>query len=68
MFPAFKEKPNYPPSQAQAALQDGPPGEYSYKKSIRNLFKNIPFVLLLISYGKWFSFIFFDVYVNLWAL
>ncbi|XP_045044440.2 choline/ethanolamine transporter FLVCR1 [Desmodus rotundus] len=48
---AFKEKPNYPPSQAQAALQDGPPGEYSYKKSIRNLFKNIPFVLLLISYG-----------------
>ncbi|KAM5295268.1 choline/ethanolamine transporter FLVCR1 isoform 1-T1 [Glossophaga mutica] len=48
---AFKEKPDHPPSQAQAALQDAPPGEYSYKKSIRNLFKNIPFVLLLISYG-----------------
>ncbi|XP_037020212.2 feline leukemia virus subgroup C receptor-related protein 1 isoform X2 [Artibeus jamaicensis] len=48
---AFKEKPDYPPSQAQAALQDTPPGEYSYKKSIRNLFKNIPFVLLLITYG-----------------
>ncbi|XP_012928677.2 feline leukemia virus subgroup C receptor-related protein 1-like, partial [Heterocephalus glaber] len=48
---AFKEKPPYPPSQAQAALQDSPPEEYSYKKSIRNLFKNIPFVLLLISYG-----------------
>ncbi|XP_067585092.1 heme transporter FLVCR1 isoform X2 [Pseudorca crassidens] len=48
---AFKEKPQYPPSQAQAVLQDSPPGEYSYGKSIRNLFKNIPFVLLLITYG-----------------
>ncbi|XP_036689268.1 feline leukemia virus subgroup C receptor-related protein 1 isoform X1 [Balaenoptera musculus] len=48
---AFKEKPQYPPSQAQAVLQDSPPGEYSYVKSIRNLFKNIPFVLLLITYG-----------------
>ncbi|KAM6219478.1 choline/ethanolamine transporter FLVCR1 [Rhynchocyon petersi] len=48
---AFKEKPPYPPSQAQAALQDYLPEKYSYKKSIRNLFKNIPFVLLLISYG-----------------
>ncbi|XP_019065990.2 feline leukemia virus subgroup C receptor-related protein 1 [Fukomys damarensis] len=48
---AFREKPPYPPSQAQAALQDSPPAEYSYKKSIRNLFKNLPFVLLLISYG-----------------
>ncbi|XP_008699461.2 feline leukemia virus subgroup C receptor-related protein 1 [Ursus maritimus] len=48
---AFKEKPQYPPSQAQAVLQKSPPAEYSYKKSIRNLFKNIPFVLLLITYG-----------------
>ncbi|XP_073073052.1 choline/ethanolamine transporter FLVCR1 isoform X2 [Manis javanica] len=48
---AFKEKPQYPPSQAQAVLKDSPPEEYSYKKSIRNLFKNIPFVLLLITYG-----------------
>nr|XP_019593650.1 PREDICTED: feline leukemia virus subgroup C receptor-related protein 1 [Rhinolophus sinicus] len=48
---AFKEKPQYPPSQARAALQDSPPEEYSYKKSIWNLFKNIPFVLLLITYG-----------------
>ncbi|XP_029791150.1 feline leukemia virus subgroup C receptor-related protein 1 isoform X1 [Suricata suricatta] len=48
---AFKEKPQYPPSQAQAALQKNPPAEYSYKKSIKNLFRNIPFVLLLISYG-----------------
>ncbi|XP_070353258.1 choline/ethanolamine transporter FLVCR1 isoform X2 [Equus asinus] len=48
---AFKEKPQYPPSQAQAAIQDSSPEEYSYEKSIRNLFKNIPFVLLLITYG-----------------
>ncbi|XP_004424954.1 PREDICTED: feline leukemia virus subgroup C receptor-related protein 1 [Ceratotherium simum simum] len=48
---AFKEKPRYPPSQAQAAIQDSSPEKYSYKKSIRNLFKNIPFVLLLITYG-----------------
>ncbi|XP_062970239.1 heme transporter FLVCR1 isoform X3 [Cynocephalus volans] len=48
---AFKEKPQYPPSQSRAALQDSPPAEYSYKTSIRNLFRNIPFILLLISYG-----------------
>ncbi|NP_001009302.1 feline leukemia virus subgroup C receptor-related protein 1 [Felis catus] len=48
---AFKEKPQYPPSQAQAALQNSPPAKYSYKKSIRNLFRNVPFVLLLITYG-----------------
>ncbi|XP_036298839.1 feline leukemia virus subgroup C receptor-related protein 1 isoform X2 [Pipistrellus kuhlii] len=48
---AFKEKPRYPPSRAQAAIQDSPPAEYSYKNSIMNLFKNIPFVLLLITYG-----------------
>ncbi|KAL1770014.1 feline leukemia virus subgroup C receptor-related protein 1 [Sigmodon hispidus] len=47
----FKEKPRFPPSQAQAALRDNPPAEYSYKSSIRNLFRNIPFVLLLVSYG-----------------
>uniref|UniRef100_A0ABI7W6L8 Choline/ethanolamine transporter FLVCR1 n=1 Tax=Felis catus TaxID=9685 RepID=A0ABI7W6L8_FELCA len=48
---AFKEKPQYPPSQAQAVLQNSPPAKYSYKKSIRNLFRNVPFVLLLITYG-----------------
>uniref|UniRef100_A0A8C3T5B9 FLVCR heme transporter 1 n=1 Tax=Chelydra serpentina TaxID=8475 RepID=A0A8C3T5B9_CHESE len=37
--------------QAQAVLQDVPPEDYSYKQSIINLFRNIPFVLLLISYG-----------------
>ncbi|NXT95257.1 FLVC1 protein, partial [Anhinga rufa] len=47
----FEEKPKYPPSHSQAVLQTLPPEDYSYKQSIINLFKNIPFVLLLISYG-----------------
>ncbi|XP_069811091.1 choline/ethanolamine transporter FLVCR1 [Dendropsophus ebraccatus] len=47
----FKEKPKIPPSQSQAALKGSAPEDYSYKQSILNLFKNIPFVLLLISYG-----------------
>lgn len=68
MFPAFKEKPQYPPSQAQAVLQDNPPEDYSYVKSIRNLFRNIPFVLLLITYGKCFFFFFFDVLYTRWRI
>uniref|UniRef100_F6XJQ1 Choline/ethanolamine transporter FLVCR1 n=2 Tax=Ornithorhynchus anatinus TaxID=9258 RepID=F6XJQ1_ORNAN len=47
----FKEKPQYPPSEAQAALENTPIEDYSYKQSIVNLFKNIPFVLLLVTYG-----------------
>ncbi|XP_077781693.1 choline/ethanolamine transporter FLVCR1 [Podarcis muralis] len=48
---AFKEKPKYPPSQSQAVLLDVSPDNYSYKQSMINLFRNVPFVLLLISYG-----------------
>eukprot|EP00073_Rattus_norvegicus_P052140 XP_017454524.1 PREDICTED: feline leukemia virus subgroup C receptor-related protein 1 isoform X1 [Rattus norvegicus] len=51
LWEAFKERPLLPPSQAQAVLRDSPPAEYSYKTSICNLFRNVPFVLLLISYG-----------------
>ncbi|XP_044148471.1 feline leukemia virus subgroup C receptor-related protein 1 [Bufo gargarizans] len=47
----FKEKPKVPPSQSRAVLQDLSQEQYSYKQSIINLFKNVPFVLLLISYG-----------------
>ncbi|KAF7253334.1 Feline leukemia virus subgroup C receptor-related protein 1 [Varanus komodoensis] len=47
----FKEKPKYPPSQSQAVLVDVSPDDYSYKQSVINLFRNFPFVLLLISYG-----------------
>lgn len=50
----FEEKPKYPPSHSQAVLQTKPPEDYSYKQSIINLFRNIPFILLLISYGKWY--------------
>ncbi|XP_026551560.1 feline leukemia virus subgroup C receptor-related protein 1 isoform X2 [Pseudonaja textilis] len=46
----FKEKPKYPPSQSQAVL-DPSPKDHSYKQSIFNLFRNVPFILLLISYG-----------------
>ncbi|KAG8504432.1 Feline leukemia virus subgroup C receptor-related protein 1 [Galemys pyrenaicus] len=48
---AFKEKPRYPPSQAQAALQSSPPEEYSYAQSMKSLLRNVPFLLLLVSYG-----------------
>ncbi|XP_053568438.1 feline leukemia virus subgroup C receptor-related protein 1 [Bombina bombina] len=47
----FKEKPKIPPSQSQAVLQDNSAETYSYKSSIINLFRNVPFVLLLVSYG-----------------
>ncbi|XP_018120490.1 feline leukemia virus subgroup C receptor-related protein 1 isoform X2 [Xenopus laevis] len=47
----FKEKPKIPPSQSQAVLQGEASKDYSYKISIMNLFKNVPFVLLLVSYG-----------------
>ncbi|XP_032071956.1 feline leukemia virus subgroup C receptor-related protein 1 [Thamnophis elegans] len=47
----FKEKPKYPPSQSQAVLLDPSSKDHSYKQSILNLFRNFPFILLLISYG-----------------
>ncbi|XP_051511864.1 feline leukemia virus subgroup C receptor-related protein 1-like isoform X1 [Myxocyprinus asiaticus] len=47
----IKDRPPMPSSKAQAVLSGNPSEEYSYKKSIINLFKNKPFLLLLISYG-----------------
>uniref|UniRef100_A0A8C2BW57 Choline/ethanolamine transporter FLVCR1 n=1 Tax=Cyprinus carpio TaxID=7962 RepID=A0A8C2BW57_CYPCA len=47
----IKDRPPLPPSKAQAVLSTGPAEDYSYKKSIINLFKNKPFILLLVSYG-----------------
>nr|XP_014352061.1 PREDICTED: feline leukemia virus subgroup C receptor-related protein 1 isoform X2 [Latimeria chalumnae] len=47
----FKDRPPLPPSRAQAVLLGIPSENYSYKQSIVNLFKNVPFILLLISYG-----------------
>lgn len=47
----IKDRPPVPPSQAQAVLSDCSSEDYSYKRSIFNLFKNKAFVFLLISYG-----------------
>ncbi|XP_030627485.1 choline/ethanolamine transporter FLVCR1 [Chanos chanos] len=47
----IKDRPPLPPSQAQAVLPVGTSEDYSYKRSIINLFKNKAFVLLLLSYG-----------------
>ncbi|KAI4892281.1 hypothetical protein NFI96_012007 [Prochilodus magdalenae] len=47
----FQEKPDIPPSQAQAAMRNMSPQEYSYLASIRRLIHNKPFVLLIITYG-----------------
>ncbi|KAM4632712.1 choline/ethanolamine transporter FLVCR1 [Polymixia lowei] len=47
----IKDRPELPPSQAQAVLPDCPPEDYSYRQSIINLFRNKAFLLLLVSYG-----------------
>ncbi|XP_072296819.1 heme transporter FLVCR1 [Eucyclogobius newberryi] len=47
----IKDRPSRPPSQAQAVLSDRLPEDYSYRRSIYNLFTNKAFLLLLISYG-----------------
>ncbi|KAI7799976.1 putative feline leukemia virus subgroup C receptor-related protein 1, partial [Triplophysa rosa] len=47
----IRDRPPLPPSKAQAVLSTSPAEDYSYKKSIINLFKNKPFILLLITYG-----------------
>ncbi|XP_028850079.1 choline/ethanolamine transporter flvcr2a isoform X2 [Denticeps clupeoides] len=48
---AFQEKPEIPPSQAQAAARNIPSDQYSYLASISRLLHNRPFILLVISYG-----------------
>ncbi|XP_053191139.1 feline leukemia virus subgroup C receptor-related protein 2 [Scomber japonicus] len=47
----FQEKPEVPPSQAQAQARSIPPDEYSYTASILRLLRNKPFMLLVVSYG-----------------
>nr|XP_008120443.1 PREDICTED: feline leukemia virus subgroup C receptor-related protein 2 isoform X1 [Anolis carolinensis] len=47
----FQEKPPYPPSRAQAMIHLAAPEEYSYLQSIVRLFRNVNFVLLIVSYG-----------------
>uniref|UniRef100_A0A671U9Q4 FLVCR choline and putative heme transporter 2 n=1 Tax=Sparus aurata TaxID=8175 RepID=A0A671U9Q4_SPAAU len=47
----FQERPEIPPSQAQAQARNIPPDEYSYTASIMRLLRNKPFMLLVLSYG-----------------
>ncbi|KAM7402949.1 hypothetical protein PAMA_003734 [Pampus argenteus] len=47
----FQERPEIPPSQAQAQARSIPPDEYSYTASIMRLLRNKPFMLLVVSYG-----------------
>ncbi|XP_062973955.1 heme transporter FLVCR2 isoform X2 [Elgaria multicarinata webbii] len=47
----FQEKPPYPPSRAQALIHSAAHEEYSYLQSIIRLFRNVNFVLLIVTYG-----------------
>ncbi|XP_059135920.1 heme transporter FLVCR2 isoform X1 [Peromyscus eremicus] len=47
----FKEKPKYPPSRAQSLSYAMASTDASYLSSIVRLFKNLNFVLLVITYG-----------------
>ncbi|KAJ0063155.1 hypothetical protein NL108_012610, partial [Boleophthalmus pectinirostris] len=47
----FQEKPELPPSQAQAQARNFRHDEYSYSASILRLLKNKAFMLLVVSYG-----------------
>ena len=47
----FKEKPKHPPSRAQCLSYALASTDASYLSSIIQLFKNLNFVLLVITYG-----------------
>ncbi|XP_059908247.1 heme transporter FLVCR2 isoform X3 [Gadus macrocephalus] len=47
----FQEKPELPPSQAQAQARSLSPDQYSYKASIGRLLCNKSFMLLVLTYG-----------------
>uniref|UniRef100_A0A3Q3E758 FLVCR choline and putative heme transporter 2b n=1 Tax=Labrus bergylta TaxID=56723 RepID=A0A3Q3E758_9LABR len=47
----FQERPELPPTQAQATARLIPPEQYSYTASILRLLRNKPFILLIITYG-----------------
>lgn len=47
----FKEKPKHPPSRAQCLSYALASTDASYLSSIIRLFKNLNFVLLVITYG-----------------
>ncbi|XP_067848302.1 heme transporter FLVCR2-like [Heptranchias perlo] len=47
----FQEKPDVPPSQAQAAIHASPMQDYSYIQSILKMIRSTPFFLLIVTYG-----------------
>uniref|UniRef100_A0A8C4ZJW7 FLVCR choline and putative heme transporter 2 n=1 Tax=Gadus morhua TaxID=8049 RepID=A0A8C4ZJW7_GADMO len=47
----FQEKPELPPSQAQAQARSLSPDQYSYKASIGRLLCNKSFMLMVLTYG-----------------
>ncbi|XP_036941896.1 feline leukemia virus subgroup C receptor-related protein 2 isoform X1 [Acanthopagrus latus] len=47
----FQERPELPPTQAQATARSIPPEQYSYTASILRLLRNRAFILLIITYG-----------------
>lgn len=51
----FQERPEIPPSHAQAAARQISPESYSYTASILRLFRNKAFILLVITYGEYHS-------------
>ena len=50
--PVFQEKPELPPSQAQAQARSLSQDQYSYTASIRRLLCNKSFMLLVLTYGR----------------
>ncbi|KAL0967070.1 hypothetical protein UPYG_G00247440 [Umbra pygmaea] len=47
----FQERPELPPTKAQATARLIPPEQYSYTASILRLLRNKPFILLIVTYG-----------------
>ncbi|XP_064781845.1 heme transporter FLVCR2-like isoform X1 [Oncorhynchus masou masou] len=47
----FQERPELPPTQAQATARCIPPEQYSYTASVLRLLRNKPFLLLILTYG-----------------
>uniref|UniRef100_A0A8D3E7S2 Choline/ethanolamine transporter FLVCR1 n=1 Tax=Scophthalmus maximus TaxID=52904 RepID=A0A8D3E7S2_SCOMX len=47
----FQERPELPPTQAQATARSIPPEQYSYTASILRLLRNRPFIFLIVTYG-----------------
>ena len=52
LCPVFQERPELPPTQAQATARSIPPEQYSYTASILRLLRNRPFIFLIITYGR----------------